>query len=280
VNAVPLNAAPLNATARTVLDVEDLTFAYPGRPRLLKGIWFSVGAREVMCLLGPNGTGKTTLLRCLIRISKPASGTVRVLGRDTATMTAKELARRVAYVPQASTTVFPFTVLDIVVMGRSPHLGFMATPTAHDERIALDALEQVGIGHLARRPFAQVSGGERQLALIARALAQQASVLVMDEPTASLDYGNQVRMLRLIKSLAASGHTILMTSHFPNHAFDCANQTALMKDGRIVEKGQPDIVISDASLSALYGVDVRVVTASVGDDQESGTVKVCVPMLD
>lgn len=111
----------------------------------------------------------------------------------------------------------------------------MRRSTAYDERIALDALEQVGIGHLSARSFAQVSGEERQLA---RALAQQASILILDEPTASLDYGNQVRMLHLVRALAGSGHTILMTSHVPNHAFDCAHQTALMKDGRIAALGR------------------------------------------
>ncbi|MCC7371679.1 MAG: ABC transporter ATP-binding protein [Chloroflexi bacterium] len=261
-----------------MLQVDGLSFAYPGRPPTLHGVGFGVGAGEVLCLLGPNGTGKTTLLRCLVRLAKPSNGAISIGGRDTASMTAKELARHVAYVPQASSTVFPFSLLDIVVMGRSPHLGFMQTPTAHDRQVAQAALERVGIGHLATRPCTQVSGGERQLALIARALAQEASILVMDEPTASLDYGNQVRMLRLVKGLAAAGHTVVMTSHVPSHAFECAHQVALMKEGRIAALGPPDEVISGASLSALYGVDVRVVAAAI-EEHEPATVKVCVPML-
>ncbi len=260
------------------LTAESVAFAYPRQARVLDGVSFALGAGEVLCLLGPNGTGKTTLLRCLLGIQGGYTGHICLDGRDVRQLSARARAQVIAYVPQSSTSVFAYTVMDITVMGRSPHLGLAGIPTETDIAIARAALDRLGIGYLADRPFGVISGGERQLTLIARALAQETPILVLDEPTASLDYGNQVRILQTIHRLAAQGLAILMTSHFPDHAFSTATAVALMKGGRIVASGPPDTVISDRSLSDLYGVPVRVLTAA-SPDVPGGLVKVCVPIV-
>jgi iron complex transport system ATP-binding protein len=260
-----------------VLSVEDVSFAYPRRSDLIKGITFSVDKGDVLCLLGPNGTGKTTLLRCLLGINKIKRGGIRIGGRPISEMSARELARQVAYVPQAASVAFPYQVLDLVLMGRSPHLGIMSTPAEKDLEIAGWALARTGISHLQYSLFSEISGGERQLVLISRALAQQSGLLIMDEPTASLDYGNQTRILKIIRELAAKGYTIIMTTHFPNHAFLACNKAAIMKEGIIAAIGSPEEVITDDSLSDLYTTEIKVV--STGLRGLPGELKVCVPLM-
>jgi iron complex transport system ATP-binding protein len=193
-----------------------------------------VREHEVCVLLGPNGAGKTTLLRCLLGLLTPHGGMIQVLGTDIAALSSRQLARRVAYVPQSTATQFPFTALDMAVMGRTPYLAATTAPAAADRRLAMAQLERLGIGHLARRPFSLLSGGERQLTLLARALVRRAPVLVLDEPTAALDYGNEVRILAVITDLARAGRCVLMTTHQPAHALTHANRAVLMRGGRLV----------------------------------------------
>jgi iron complex transport system ATP-binding protein len=260
------------------LIVEELSFNYTKCSTLLSGVSLSVAKGDVLCLLGPNGTGKTTLLRCILGILKIKQGKILIGGRDVSSITTKELAREVAYVPQATSTVFQYRVLDVVIMGRNPHLGVMSTPSARDEEIAREALTKTGILHLENSLFNEISGGERQLVIIARALAQQSSLLVLDEPTANLDYGNQARILKIINELARQGYSIFMTSHFPNHAFLACNKVAIMKGGKILAAGSPDDIITDSCLSDLYSASIKVVTARILD-KPLKEVKVCVPML-
>lgn len=173
-------------------------------------------------------------------LAKNRVGSIRVKGIDIKAVSTGQLSRQIAYVPQATTTVFPHRVLDMVVMGRTPHIGLMATPAAVDLKIAREALAELGISHLTDCLFSEISGGERQLVLIARAITQQAEMLIMDEPTSSLDYGNQVRILKVINQLAKRGYSILMTSHFPNHAFLLCNKVLLMKQGRLSAVSSPE----------------------------------------
>ncbi len=257
-----------------LLTVDDIYFGY-SKNDLLRGLSFTIENGDVVCLLGPNGAGKTTLLRCLLGISRVRAGGIRVDGRDIAAASPKELAAAMAYVPQATTTVFPHRVLDMVVMGRTPHIGFTAVPTKGDYRLAAEALARLGIEHLADSLFSEISGGERQLTLIARALTQQAGLLVMDEPTSNLDYGNQVRILKIITSLARQGYSIIMTSHFPNHAFLLCNKVFIMKNGLITAIGRPEEVITDSSLSELYSTGVKIV--KIGDGPDAATV--CIPLM-
>jgi iron complex transport system ATP-binding protein len=174
------------------------------------------------------------------------------------------MARRTAYVPQAHSAHFPFRVLDMVVMGRTAHLGLFASPTREDRRKALDALESLGIGELAEAEYTRISGGQRQLALIARALAQDAPAIVMDEPTASLDFGNQVVVLTEVKRLAAKGLAVLLSTHDPDHAFSIGNRVALLDAGRLIAQGSPHEVLTPERLRAVYGVSVAVERLSQG----------------
>ncbi|MBP2649420.1 MAG: transporter related [Firmicutes bacterium] len=259
-----------------MLTIENISFGYAVADDLLSDISFTVDKGDVVCLLGPNGAGKTSLLRCMLGISKVRSGMIKVQGRSIKEISAKEMARAMAYVPQATATVFPHSVMDMVVMGRTPHIGIMAAPSEQDLAIAAEALVELGIPHLADSLFSQISGGERQLTLIARALVQQADLLIMDEPTASLDYGNQVRILKVIDRLASQGYSIIMTSHFPNHAFLLCNKVLIMKNGKITAVGRPEDVVTDERLSDLYATTVKVVEIDAGD---SKLMKICVPLM-
>ncbi|MGH3797804.1 MAG: ABC transporter ATP-binding protein [Pseudonocardiaceae bacterium] len=218
----------------------------------------AVRESEVCCLLGPNGAGKTTLLRCLLGLLTPESGVIRVLGADATKLPARQLARLVAYVPQSTTTPFPFTALEIAVMGRTPHIGVTAAPSTADRSIALAQLEHLDIAHLAHRAFSLLSGGERQLTLLARALVQEAPVLILDEPTSALDYGNEVRFLDVVAELVRTGRAVLMTTHQPSHALTHADRAVLMRNGAIVADGPPEHVVTSELLSDLYGVRIHV----------------------
>lgn len=259
------------------VEVTGLSFAYDrGGGHRLNDVSMRVREGELCCVLGPNGAGKTTLLRCLLGFLRPDKGRVVVAGRDVAALSARELARLVAYLPQSASTPFAFTVLEIATMGRTPHLAVTGAPSLSDRRAALAQLEELGVGHLASRLFPSLSGGERQLVLLARALLQEAPVLVLDEPTTALDYGNEVQILNLIADLAHAGRSILMITHQPAHALTYATSVALMRKGEIIAEGPPSQVISSETLSELYGVSVLVVGVGVpGPDHRE--VKICVP---
>ncbi|OIN79255.1 ABC transporter ATP-binding protein [Mycobacterium malmoense] len=259
------------------LEVERLSFAYgKGGPRLVE-VSLTVPDGRMCCLLGPNGAGKTTLLRCLLGLLTPRSGAVRLAGRPIGQLSRRQLARRIAYVPQSSSTPFPFSTLDIAVTGRTPHLRASASPSAADRRAAAAVLDELGIGALADRPFSVLSSGERRLALIARAMVQDAPVLVLDEPTAALDFGNEARILQLVTGLTRAGRTVLMTTHQPWHALLCDDQAVLMRDGRIVVDGPAPDVVTAQRLSELYGVPVRVLTAV--DPSTGRPVYACAPIV-
>lgn len=239
------------------------------------GVNFSLEDGEVMSILGPNGCGKTTLLKCLNSLIKLGKGSVSIDGQDIAGLTRGGIAQSIGYVPQLHQPVFPFSVLDTVLVGRAPHLGLLESPKPQDIEIAADALETMGIYHLKDKPYTQLSGGERQMVIFARMLAQQPSLLLLDEPTSHLDFGNQIRVLALVDKLAATGLPIIMTSHFPDHVFMVADKVAMMKKGRFLDFGLPDKVITDASLSEVYGIDVKVIELDGGFNR-----RICLPMMD
>jgi iron complex transport system ATP-binding protein len=240
-----------------MLEVEALDFGFPGRT-IGRGVSFSLGAGEVLCVLGPNGGGKTTLFRTLLGLLEPHAGDIHLGGSALSSLSRSEIARRIGYVPQGHSAYFAFTVREFVLMGRTAHLGAFSSPGPRDHAIALKTLESLGIAHLVDKPVTEISGGERQLALVARALAQEPKLLVLDEPTASLDFGNQVRVLQRIGSLAGAGIAILFSSHDPDHAFLCARRALLLAEGRVLETGTPREVIRPDTLERMYGVSVQV----------------------
>lgn len=254
------------------LRVEDLSFGYGGKP-VGQEVGFALEPGEVICLLGPNGGGKTTLFKTMLGLLRPLGGRVTLGGEDIAGWKRETLARHIAYVPQAHSAFFPFTVRDIVLMGRASRVGLFATPGAVDRTAAEAALAALGIGRLADRAYTEISGGERQLTLIARALAQEPRVLVMDEPTASLDFGNQIRVLEKVRGLARTGIAVLLSTHDPDHVFLCADRVALLHDGRLHALGDPAAIVTAEALRLLYGVEVEIVTLP-----GSGR-RVCVPSL-
>lgn len=256
-----------------ILTVGDAAFSYDGTRTIFEGVSFSVGRGECLCILGPNGTGKSTLIKCLINVLPLDAGTIELNGKEITSLSRTEVAQQIAYVPQAHQIVFPFDVIDFVLMGRAPHLSFFASPGRADRKIAEEALVTVGIDHLARRPVSEISGGELQLALIARALAQQPAVMVLDEPTSHLDFGNQVRVLRLIERLAEEGIAVVMTSHFPDHSFIIPQHVAIMKDGGFIAVGPAEEVLTPGHLGTAYGIDVTITYV-----EEAGRM-VCIPSV-
>ena len=214
----------------------------------------------MLALLGPNGGGKTTLLKTLLGLLAPQAGEVRLGERPLASYSSRERARLIAYVPQSHVATFAFTVEAVVLMGRTAHGNLFSRPTAADRAVAARVLERFGIAHLRERPYTMISGGERQLVLLARALAQEPQFIVLDEPTASLDFGNQGKVMREIRALAAAGHGVLFTTHDPNHALRAADRAYLLRDGTGIAEGATATVLNRAQLEALYGAPVETVT--------------------
>jgi iron complex transport system ATP-binding protein len=238
------------------LSAEGLAFGF--RERTVGRVSsLSVGPGEAVCVLGPNGSGKTTLFRTLLGLLPPLAGRVTIDGADLASLPRARVARELTYVPQSSLEALDFTLEEVVEMGRTAHLGPFRAPQPRDKAIARAALERLGIAHLADRPLGRVSGGERQLALIARALATEARTIVMDEPTASLDFGNQRRVLQEISRLRAAGMAVLFCTHDPDHAAEVADRVLLLAGGSILSQGPPAETVTAAHLSRLYGLDIR-----------------------
>jgi iron complex transport system ATP-binding protein len=253
----------------SIISVEQAAFDY-GTGQVFAGVSFGVAIGEVLCLLGSNGSGKTTLLECILGIKRLGAGEIRIDGKNTARLGAREIARSMAYVPQRHETVFPYAVLDIVTMGRAPYIPFFGTPSAADLRYAEEALQAAGIGHLKDRPYTQISGGEAQLVMIARALAQKARVLIMDEPTAHLDFRNELMVLETIARLVVEqGVALIMATHSPNHAFHfegrgIETRVALLHQGQLAAQGTPRKVLSEHTLRESYGVETSVVSFDQG----------------
>ena len=258
------------------IQAENISFSYSGdiSKSVFRDVSLTVNAGDVFCLLGPNGIGKSTLLKCLSNILHIQQGRIRLNGSDLFEFKLTDVAKNMGYVPQGLTSAFPFRIKDIIIMGRAPHLSILASPSRADMEIAYKAMETVGVAHLADRPCNGVSGGEWQLTLIARALVQEPQILLLDEPTSHLDMGNQLKILEVIRSLSESGMTIVMASHFPDHAFLVSSAVAILNNGRIAQVGAPDEVITEESMKATYGVDVKIVQL-----EDGGVRKACFPSL-
>ncbi len=254
------------------LEVKDLYFSYGGPP-VLDGVSFSAGAGELIAVLGPNGVGKSTLFRCMLGFLTRYRGEIRCDGDEVRSLGARALARRIAYIPQSAAPVFDYTVEEFVVMGAAASMGLLAQPKAAQMAEARETLDALGIGGLARRGYAHLSGGERQLVLLARALVQKAGILIMDEPTANLDYGNQLRVMDTIRGLADKGYTVLLSTHNPDHALQYAARALVLHRGRVLADGAPDRVLTPEVMKTIYGVEVELRRV----DTAAGPVTVCLP---
>jgi len=257
-----------------MLKVQDLRCGY-GKQEIVHGTSFQVNPGEFVCIIGANGCGKTTLLKSVLGLLPPFAGEAWMGDNNIHKLTERERARLFAYIPQAHTPPFPFSTGDVVLMGRTPYLSSMALISNQDRKIAWDAMVTLGIEHLAQRTYTKLSGGQQQLILIARAMTQQPKLIIMDEPTASLDFGNQHIVLSRMRELVRSGMSVLMVTHDPHHAFYCADRVIVMHEGHIIADGDPDKVMTRECLQKIYSTDVDVVNVSL---QNGSTTTVCVPV--
>lgn len=258
-----------------MLELKEVSCGY-GSKTVLSGVSLSVRLGEILCLLGPNGVGKTTLFKTILGFLELQGGEITLDGANIRQWPPKRLAQKIGYVPQAHVPPFPFTVLEVVIMGRTAHLGMFASPSRQDRKLAEDALDALDVGCLKERIYTELSGGERQMVLIARALTQQPEFLVMDEPTANLDFGNQVRVLEQVKRLARQGLGVIMTSHFPDHAFLCSSKVALLEKDNRLTVGEAERVVTEANLKSAYGVNVRIATVLNYCGEQ---LKTCIPLF-
>lgn len=241
-----------------ILDVRQAGFRYDFRRMIFSDISFTLAEQEVLCILGPNGIGKSTLIRCLANLNPLCAGSIRLHDLDIRSLNHRDVAKIVGYVPQAHEIVFPFPVREFVLMGRAPHLELFSSPGKTDYAKADEAIDLVGIRKIADKPVNEISGGEYQLAMIARALAQEPEILLLDEPTSHLDFGNQIRVLEIIDRLARNGLSVIMSSHFPDHAFLTSDNVAIMQHGSFMAYGLAKDVVTEENLKQTYGVDVSI----------------------
>lgn len=246
------------------LEASSLSYAYVTHTNVVHDVSLHVDAGEILFLLGHNGSGKSSLLGCLAGVLRPTAGNVVLDGVDLATLRPVSRARRVGLIPQVHVAGFAYEVFDVVLMGRAPHLSTFRTPRASDRRIAIEALERVGLDHLRERHYTELSGGERQLVLVARGLAQRCDVLLMDEPDAHLDPRNRHRVLEAVTELARSeGVSFVIASHSPNSALTFADRVLLLRDGRTLASGNVVETLTAPLLESAYDMPLDVVSEVV-----------------
>ncbi|RDB63168.1 ABC transporter [Gordonibacter sp. 28C] len=255
------------------IEISNLGFSY-GKREILRDVSISIPDATLVNVLGPNGVGKSTLFRCILCLNGDFTGTVLVNGKNVKDLSVRERSREISYIPQSHAPVYDYEVLDVVLMSTGTDLGMLRSPGPRHKRKAYEALERIGIAHLAKRTYTQISGGEQQLVLVARALAQDAKTIIMDEPTSALDYGNTVRVLSCVRQLAKEGLSIVQSTHQPDQAFLYSDKTLVLHQGRVHAFGDPKDVITNELVSTIYGVNVEV-NSLYGDK-----VRVCVPVQE
>ena len=256
------------------IEVSDASFSY-GETNVFNKLSFSVNTGQILCLLGPNGSGKSTLIKCLAKIMPLNSGEICIDGTDIRHLSHKAFARKIAYIPQSSAPIFPFLVRDLAAMGRTPHKGFFTSPEPADYRIVANVLENLGIAHLEYKNCTELSGGERQLVLFATAIVQEPQILLLDETTSHLDFGNQMRVLKIIKEFAGKGISIIMATHSPEQVFLTGDLAAILKNGEISVWGTPQEVITEQNISSAFGIAVKIL-----DVDSDRNIKTCVPLIN
>ncbi len=254
------------------MEVKDVYCRY-GRSEILKGISFCLHRGEVLFILGQNGAGKSTLLKCMLGLHKSYEGNILLDGQDIRRFSPQQMARRTAYIPQTHQPRFDYPVMEVVLMGAASSIRAFSAPGSKMKHKAEQVLGELNISHLKDRGYMHISGGERQLAIIARALMQEASILLMDEPVSSLDFGNQQRVLAAARTLSKRGYGVAITSHHPEHAFLYADRVLVLEGGSVAALGTPAQVLTEALLKRIYGIPVRLIDCVT--DQE--TVRLCYP---
>ncbi|ADG13384.1 ABC transporter related protein [Methanocaldococcus infernus ME] len=235
-----------------MLEVKNLSYSY-GEHEVLKDISFVVNKGELCAIFGPNGAGKSTLFKCIIGFLKPNRGEIHVNGQDITKMPIEKIAKLIAYVPQEHKPPFPYLVKEVVLMGRTPHLNGIFGPKKEDVDKAIKAMEAIGVINLADKPYTDLSGGQRQLVLLARALAQETEVMVLDEPTSALDFRNQLKIWNILKKLAKSGMSIIVSVHDPNLMMWFCDKVIVLHKKRILAYGNPQETLTEEVLKSLYG---------------------------
>lgn len=254
-----------------LMKVNNLTCGYEGK-NILENISFSIGEGELWCILGPNGVGKTTLFKTILGLLKSKGGDILIQDKEISKWKQRDLSKIIAYVPQVHVPPFPFKVMEVIIMGRNPH--FSGKISDRDLNIVEDAIDLLDIGYLKDTPYTEISGGERQLVLIARAIAQEASILILDEPASNLDFGNQIKVIEHLRELVKRGKTVIMTSHFPDNAFLPECNLILLGRDRFFKVGKGNQVLTEDILKNIYKVNSKII------DLESFNIsnKVCIPI--
>ena len=242
------------------LSVQNISFSY-GSNQVLQDISFEINKGEFWAVIGPNGVGKSTLFRCILGLLQPANGSVSIDGCDINTMSRKVLAQRIAYIPQIHRPVFGYSVRDTVLMGTTRYLSAFEQPKAAQVEKANSVLRMLEMEDIAEKNYATLSGGQQQMVLIARALAQDAEILVMDEPTSALDYGNQMKILALLRTLAQRGYSVVVSTHNPQHALDFSEKTLALAPDKSSVQGKAEAVIDKELMARLYNMEVEFVSA-------------------
>lgn len=257
-----------------LLQVQDVYGGYGGED-IVKGVSCSADAGEILCLVGPNGCGKTTLFRLLLGIIPAKRGSICIDGKDVSRLSPKVLANLIAYIPQYHMPIFSYTVLDVVLMGRASHFSAFDTPKAVDRESAFAALEKLNVAHLANHKYTSLSGGQRQLILIARAICQSAKIFVMDEPAANLDYANHQLLMGVVTGLAQKGYCVVMSTHSPEHPASIGHKVLLMREGCVAAFGRPQEVITPDTLERVYDIEMDVVSV---EDRYGVKRTICLPV--
>ena len=253
-----------------LIDAKNISFSYHNN-QVLDNVNFQLYQGDVLSLVGQNGCGKTTLLKILMGIYK-SKGSVKIFSKEIQSYSYKELAKLISYVPQTHQIPFDYTVFDVVLMGRLAHIGLFSNYSLQDKEIAIKCLEKVGISHLKDSIYSKISGGERQLAFIARALVQESKIIFMDEPVTGLDYGNQLKLLKFLKELCLEGYTFVKTTHYPDHALYASNKVMMLQNGKILDVGDINTKLTKENIKKLYDVDVEIISKQNG-------YKYCIPTL-
>ena len=253
--------------------VENLSYHYDDGRNIFKNVTLQVSQGDILVILGSNGVGKSTLLNCVANHLTPQQGKVTIEGKNVRDMSAVELAQKAAYVAQFHNPIFAYSVRDVVLLGRSAYMNALKGPSHEDVEISNHTMEQMGIIHLAEKPYTNISGGERQLVMFAQAIVQSPSYLILDEPTSHLDFGNQIKCLEIIENMAQNGFGVLMTSHFPDHSLMFDHNVAILHNGRTIDCGSAANIITKGNMEKMYGIKVEI-------NNQAFHRNVCIPMRD